>query len=613
MKNLSINLFIAFVFALAGMLPTTEAVAQSDTDLELAEYYFNQGQYESAKLYYEKIYETNRTNRVYDNYFATLVALENFDEAEKLAKKKLRATRNKAEAYLDLGSLYKQFGKYEDASDAFKDALDELEPGRSNAVRLANEFIKLNEFEWAMKTYEESRKITRSDYSFNYEIANLQGIMGNHDKMVEAFLDLLLDSPHYIRTVQNSLNRNLNVQENEENAEMLKSKLLSRTQKYPDATMYNEMLIWLFTQEKNFDAAFIQVRALDMRQGEDGHRMMNLANMALNNDAYGAAKKSYEYVISKGKNGAYYISARIGLLRTMKEEVTSNPGVDDALIVELESRYEETLEELGKSASTASLMKDLAHIKAFYLGKIDESISLLEEAKELPGVYDKLAAIIKLELGDVLLLKGEIWDASLLYSQVELDFKEDPLGHEAKFRNAKISYYTGDFDWAQAQLNVLKASTSKLISNDAIDLSLLITDNLALDTITEPMLMFAQADLLAYQNQIDQAIVKMDSIMTEWPGHSLTDDILMLKAEIYSKRDNYEKAEEFLQRVIDFHFHDILADDAVFQLAEIYDYVYEDHERAKELYQQILTEFPGSLYAVEARKRFRQLRGDTIE
>jgi len=297
----------------------------------------------------------------------------------------------------------------------------------------------------------------------------------------------------------------------------------------------------------------------------------------------------------------------------MKEEVTSNPGVDDALIVELESRYEETLEELGKSASTASLMKDLAHIKAFYLGKIDESISLLEEAKELPGVYDKLAAIIKLELGDVLLLKGEIWDASLLYSQVELDFKEDPLGHEAKFRNAKISYYTGDFDWAQAQLNVLKASTSKLISNDAIDLSLLITDNLALDTITEPMLMFAQADLLAYQNQIDQAIVKMDSIMTEWPGHSLTDDILMLKAEIYSKRDNYEKAEEFLQRVIDFHFHDILADDAVFQLAEIYDYVYEDHERAKELYQQILTEFPGSLYAVEARKRFRQLRGDTIE
>ncbi|MFZ6053186.1 tetratricopeptide repeat protein [Halocola ammonii] len=613
MRNLVKYFFIACLIALAGLVPVVDAVAQSDTDLELAEYYFNQGQYESAKLYYEKIYETNRTNRVYDNYLATLVALENFDEAEKLVKKKLRATRNKAEAYLDLGSLYKQFEEFEDANDAFEDALDELEPGRSNAVRLANEFIKLNEFDWAMKTYEKSKKITRSDYSFNYEIANLQGIMGNHDEMAEAFLDLLLDSPHYIRTVQNSLNRNLNVQENKENAEMLKTKLLSRTQKYPDATMYNEMLIWLFTQEKNFDAAFIQVRALDMRQGEDGHRMMNLANMALNNDAFGPAKKAYEYVVSKGKNGSYYIAARIGLLRTMKEEVTSNPGADDSLILELEQRYEETLAELGKSASTASLMKDLAHIKAFYLGKIDEAISILEEAKDLPGVYDKLQAVIKLELGDVLLLKGEIWDASLLYSQVEHDFKEDPLGHEAKFRNAKISYYTGDFEWAQAQLDVLKASTSKLISNDAIDLSLLITDNLALDTITEPMLMFAQADLLAYQNQTDEAIAKMDSIMTEWPGHSLTDDILMLKADIFSKRNNYEKAEEFLQRVIDFHFHDILADDAVFQLAEIYDYVYEDQERAKELYQQILTEFPGSLYAVEARKRFRQIRGDAIE
>lgn len=612
--NLLQKYIVVLVLALAGVFAfSPEAMAQSDTDLELAEYYFNQGEYESAKLYYDKIYEQNRTNRVYDNYLATLVALDYFEEAEKLVKKKIRSTRNKTLAYVDLGSLYKQFDKQKDADKAFEDALDELEPGRSNAVRLANEFIKLNEFDWALQTYEKSKKITNSDYTYNYEKANLQGIMGNHEEMVESFLDLLLDSPHYIQTVQNSINRNLNIQEKKENAEMLKTKLLNRTQKYPEATMYNEMLIWLFTQEKNFDAAFIQVRALDMRQGEDGHRMMNLANMALNNKDYGAAKKAYEYVVDKGRNNSYYISARIGLLRTMKEEVTSKPGADDELIRELEARYEESLKELGKSASTATLMKDLAHIKAFYLNKTGEAISILEEAKELPGLYDKIKASIKLELGDILLFTEDIWEASLLYSQVELDFKEDPVGHEAKFRNAKISYYTGDFEWAQAQLDVLKASTSKLISNDAIDLSLLITDNLALDTITEPMEMFAQADLLAYQNRKEASIAKMDSIMENWPNHSLTDEILMLKADIYTEKGNYEKAEEFLQRVIDFHFNDILADNAVFQLAEIYDYVYNEPQKAKDLYEQILLEFPGSLYAVQARKRFRQLRGDTIE
>ena len=187
------------------------------------------------------------------------------------------------------------------------------------------------------------------------------------------------------------------------------------------------------------------------------------------------------------------------------------------------------------------MIKELAHIKAFYLQESDEAVDLLYDAIDIPGVYGKINAVIKLELADILLMQGDLWDASLLYSQVELDFKEDPLGHEAKFRNAKISYYTGDFEWAQAQLDVLKASTSKLISNDAIDLSLLITDNYAMDTITTPMLMFAQADLLAYQNRNEEAFLKMDSIVSTWPGHALTDDILMKKAEIYQKQVNTTK------------------------------------------------------------------------
>jgi tetratricopeptide (TPR) repeat protein len=275
--------------------------------------------------------------------------------------------------------------------------------------------------------------------------------------------------------------------------------------------------------------------------------------------------------------------------------------------------YLEAIEDLGKTGQTAIMLKELAHLKAFYLQEIDEATELLYEAKDLPGIYPAVQAVIKLELGNILLLKDEIWDASLLYSQVELDFKEDPLGHEAKFRNAKISYYTGDFEWAQAQLDVLKASTTKLISNDAIDLSLLITDNLALDTITTPMLMFAQADLYAYQNLTDKAFQKLDSILDTWPAHSLTDEIFFLKAEIYEKKGDYDAAAAELQKIVDFHFYDILADDAIFKLASYNDYVFENKEEAMRLYELILTEYPGSLHVIEARKRFRELRGDKLE
>jgi tetratricopeptide (TPR) repeat protein len=193
-----------------------------------------------------------------------------------------------------------------------------------------------------------------------------------------------------------------------------------------------------------------------------------------------------------------------------------------------------------------------------------------------------------------------------------LDFKEDAIGHEGKFRNARVSYFTGDFEWAQSQLDVLKASTSKLIANDALDLSLLITDNLALDTIYKPMELFAQADLFIYQNQLELALEKIDSILTEYPAHSLTDEIHFSKFEIYQKKGQFEKAANELDQILLFYADDIVADDAIFNLAEMSEDVFNDYERASELYEMILTDYSNSLYAVEARKRFRRLRGDNI-
>ena len=216
----------------------------------------------------------------------------------------------------------------------------------------------------------------------------------------------------------------------------------------------------------------------------------------------------------------------------------------------------------------------------------------------------------KLDMGDILLSEGYIWDASIYYSQVDKDFKDDLLGHEARFRNAKISYYTGDFEWAQAQLDVLKASTSKLISNDAMDLSLLITDNLNLDTITDPMLKYATADLLTVQNKFDKALATLDSINTLYPAHSLEDEILYQRHKIAYKRGNFEASATYLRDIIDLFFYDILADNALIELARMNENIFKDEVEAQELYQQLMTDFPGSIYTDEARKRFRYLRGD---
>jgi TolA-binding protein len=210
-------------------------------------------------------------------------------------------------------------------------------------------------------------------------------------------------------------------------------------------------------------------------------------------------------------------------------------------------------------------------------------------------------------------MQGDVWESTLLYSQVDKAFKEDPLGHEARFRNARLSYFSGDFQWAQAQFEVLKASTSKLIANDALDLSVFIMDNLGLDTTAIALQLYADAELLVFQNRFQDAFGKMDSLLLAFPKHALEDDVLYLRGKIFTKQRQYEKAAAAFEEVVEKYPEDIRADNALFELAGLYEKPLNDVEKAKTLYEKLFVEFSGSTFAVEARKRYRILRGDKIQ
>ena len=593
----------------AGLVCTQLGLAQSD--LELAEFYYNEGSYAQAKLYLDQIWKRTKTKKVFDMYYETLLAMDDFEAAEKLVKSRMRNKNTRATAYVELGQLYVHFGKEAEAKAAFDEALSRLEPKRGSVIALANAFINLNELDLALEVYTTAMELGVDD--LDYQLADLQGRRGNYEGMIDASIRLMRAKPQYFRNVQNSFNRNLRIQDNPDLGELLRTKLLRAAREYPEDNSIPEMLVWYFNQVNDFANAFVHAKSLDLRFKESGERLVELAQTATRNEDYDTAAKCYAYIASKGPENPYFFTARTQSLYMRLQPLLKTTPVDREAVAELAKDYEFTLNDLGLAKETAKIAQDLAHIRAFYLQQPDEAIHLLEEVLDVEGLYERVAALCKLELGDILVFQDEIWDASLLFSQVELDYKDDVLGAEAKFRNARISYYTGDFDWAQTQLDALKASTSKLISNDAIDLSLLITDNYALDTIVEPMWLFAQADLLAAQYRYEEARAKLDSVVTIWPGHALTDEVLMELAEMALAQGELDSAKHWLQEIIDLHFDDILADDAIFQLALILDDAEGDSEGAAALYEQLLFDYPGSLYAVEARRRYRAIRGDELE
>ena len=585
--------------------------ASAQGELELATYYYNSGAFEQAKLYLDNLWKKDPS--VYDMYLNTLLELEAYEEAETIVKSRLKKSRDKSMAQVDLGSLYLKIGKTEAAQEAFEKALDELPAGRGPTKRLAEAFIKLDQLDLALASYEKAMKNTKDKYGYHYELANLQGLRGDYEGMVASFMELLHERPNYLRTVQNSFNRNLRVADDVRQADMVRRQVLKASQDRPEETVYLELLVWVFNQQRDFYSAMAHVKALDQRKGEDGKRLMDLAQVASKNGDLETAYECYALVAAKGPAATRYDAARQAMLKVRTEQVTGSFPLDTAAAEELSTQYRTTLQDLGETPGTSGIMSDWAELMAFHLNRPDEAEAILDRAVNMPGLELEARNTAKLMLGDVLVFQDDVWTASLLFSQVDLDHKEGLLGQQAKYRNARVSYFTGDFNWAQAQLDILKASTSKLISNDAIDLSLLITDNFNMDTLTAPMEMFARADLLRYRNQLDQALSTLDTLVTSYPMHTLEDEALLIRAEIALQRGQFNDAIGHYEEIMELHFMDILADDALFGLADLHENQIGAPDVAQGLYERLLNEFPGSLYAVEARKRFRRLRGDILE
>jgi tetratricopeptide (TPR) repeat protein len=606
LKSIALYLFFASVFYTTGI---TGVFAQRQTESDLALQYASTGECDKALVYFEKWYNRD-PNAAYQPFLSCYLQLKDYDQAEKLVKKHIKKFSTNATLWVDLGQVYDAGGKPDVAKQQYDKAVKSLYPDVQQVINLGGVFVEKRLLNYAEATYLQGRNMVGQIYPFSFELADVYAQMNQGQKMVDEYLNLLEVNEVYLANVQAILQNKMAFDLEGGLTDIIRTSLLRRVQKGTQKIIYNELLYWLLLQEKDFSSALIQAKALDKRNDENGNRIISLGQLCVSNEEYAIAEACYDYVIGKGKQNPYYITARMELIAARDKKITTSGNYTIADLQKLELDYEATFAELGKTPITASLVSKYAHLKAFYLKKTEEAITLLEETIAMPRVSPQFVAECKLELGDILILTGEVWDASLLYSQVDKDFKNDALGREAKFRNARLSYYLGEFEWAAAQLGVLKAATSQLISNDAMKLGLLIMDNLGMDSITEPLQMYSRADLYDFCNRYDQALATLDSLETAFPAHSLTDEIWFKKAEIYFKKGDFQKAAEFYFRVFEVYPDDILADDALFLLAEITEQKLRENQRAKELYELLLTRYPGSLFTVEARKRFRFLRGD---
>ncbi len=563
------------------------------------EYYYN-GEFNKAKNTYEELYNKTKSKYYFNYYINCFKKLNQNNEAIKILKSQVRHNSKDLTFRVLLGDFYNSAGYTEKAKSEFETALKKLSNDRNQILNLANSFIQIKEYDYAEKVYKKGEKLLK--IPFYFELASLYQIKRDYKKMIDKYLDLLDYRPSYLQSVQNRLQYTVYNNDDGTIKQTLKNSLLRRIQKKSNNTIFNELLIWLYLQDKDYKNALTQTIAIDKRLREDGYRVLQIGNIALSNKNYKTAIKAFEYIINNKRKSRYYFIAKSNLLEARFNSLISGTYTQKDLIY-IRDEYKKSLEELGRTPETYEQIIQLAKIEAFYLNNINQAQTDLENALKLNKLTPQQTAKIKIALADILLLKNNFWDATLYYAQVEEKFKNNPIGYEAKFKKAKLAFYSGDFKWAQAQLDVLKASTSKLISNDAFELSKLISDNLNdEDTNTTPLKMYSQADLLFYRNSDSLAILKLDSIIEKYPANSIIDESLYLKAKILLHEKKYKQAIVNLQKVAETYSYDILADNALYLLAKTYLDKIKDKEKAKEYYKKLVLEHSDSIYAPEARK-----------
>ena len=610
------HLIKSLMTLIAIVLTTLTASAQ---DTRLANQYFSSGEYEKAATTYLKLYNKNpRQSYLFDNYIKCLIELEDYDLAEKALKKEIKDKPKKTNNYVTYGNLLEKQERMDEATKWYRKGIDELpvDVGVINSVGAT--FSRIGKYELALEAYKKGEQLLGEDkFPFENSIAEVYRKLDMPSEMVTYYLK-------YAKRTTTRTNNNSAIRNTKSNMKYwmrgdstlldeMQGQLYTLIQAEPEVLVFPELMEWVHIEREDYGSALRQARALDRRLEEPGDRVLSLGEIARKDGDNDTALKAYDYLINKkGVDGPHYITANSLKFRLLSDKAMDRKEVVPTELDSIDRMYTAFFDQVGINSGTDYVVKQYADFLALNKNDMDKAITVLEDLVVLSSIDKATKASSKISLADFYLMRGEVWEATLLYSQVDKDNEEGLQGEIARFKNAMLFYYEGEFAWAQEQFDILESATSKLISNDAIDMSVFIMDNMGLDTTDIPLKMFAQSQFHTVQNKYGEAYEQLESILSQYPEHSLEDDIMFQKAEIHQRKREYTKALELYTKVFTDFNEEIRADNALMRAAEIHELILLDTDKAMELYEKLYLDFSNSTFAVIARKRFRRLRGDDV-
>lgn len=599
---------IVFLFASLQNIDAQKVMTQRQIDEKLAREFYYKKDYEKARDIYKNLYDTYQQTGYFNQYADCLVMTGDYEAAEKAYKAFLKKNPQNWKSHVDLAYVYSQQGDNPKAVKHLNKVIKEV-PDTRNAITEVTNLLRTRNFnDVAISLFDRGAKNPNVNYNFYLEKAYTYNSMLDFENATECYLQYLKEKPDQYEMVKNRLRVMMMYDLNGNVSDVIRMALLRKTQEEPENEEFSSLLMWYSLQEQDYDLALMQLKALDRRgKGDYERNILYVAQIAGDNRQYDIAIEAYDYILEKSGEGVFYVQATVGFIKNSYAKAEAEGNRDKAFYENLSKKINDAFDKIGYTSDMMPLVLVQSDILAFELGRYDDAKALLNRVLEL-GFLPKTNAELKMKLADIYLLTDEVWEATLLYSQVEKSMKNEPIAHEAKFKNAQLRYFIGEFGWANAALDVLKAATSKLVANDAMTLSLTISDNFEYDTIGLKRL--AKADYYIYQRKYDLADVVLDSVAAYNPNEVSLPNVFYRKAKIAINNGDYELADSLFKRVYEGYADSYMADEALVEDAQLLENQLNRKEEAMECYSRLFDYYTASVYVAQARKSYRRLRDE---
>ena len=581
---------------------------QRQIDEKLARELYYKKDYEKARDIYKNLYDNYGQVQYFNQYADCLILTGDYDGAEKAFKSFLKKNPQNWKSHIDLAYVYMQQGENDKARKYLNKVLKDVPETKNAIFEVANLLRNKNFNEQALDLFNKGAKNPNINYSFNLEKAYTYNSMLDFENATECYLLYLKEHPEQYEMVKNRFRVMIMYDINGNVDDVIRMALLRKTQEDPENEEFSSLLMWYSLQQQDYELALMQLKALDRRgDGEYERDLIYIAQIASDNRQYDIAVDAYDYILKKSDEGVYYVQATVGFIKNSYEKAVVEGNHDKKFYENLSKKIDNAFEKIGFSSDMIPLVLVQADILSFEMQRYDDAKALLNNVLEM-NLSPKTKAEVKMKLADIYLLTDEVWEATLLYSQIEKSLKNEPIAHEARFKNAQLRYFIGEFEWANAALNILKSATSKLIANDAMTLSLTISDNLEYDTVA--LKRIAKADYYIYQHRYELANQMLDSVVAYNPNEVSLPSAFYRKAKIAYNAGDYELADSLYRRVYEGYADSYIADEALIEDALLLENQLNRKEDAMECYSQLFDYYTASVYVAQARKSYRRLRDE---